>query len=128
LSGCLWVLRGPADKLAKRLKVKRKPPSKGTASPLGVGLIWPLGYWSTLTKGSSLATKKATTSPSIPKPGEQWEFKFNRKAGPFDSGQNYPPATVLDVAEGWVRYAIGKSHPDLKKPLATFTYMYTRGF
>jgi hypothetical protein len=34
---------------------------------------------------------------------------------------------VLDVAEGWVRYAIGKSHPDLKKPLATFTYMYTRG-
>jgi hypothetical protein len=74
-----------------------------------------------------MATKKTPSAPSIPQAGEQWEFKFNRKGGPFGSSQSYPPATVLDVAEGWVRYAIGKSHPDLKKPLATFTYMYARG-
>jgi len=73
-----------------------------------------------------MATKKAPSVPRIPQAGEQWDFKFNRK-GPSGAAQNYPPATVIDVTEGWVRYAIGKSHPDLKKPLATFTYMYSCG-
>jgi len=75
-----------------------------------------------------MAKKNISPVPApTPKVGEQWDFKFSRKgAGPFGAGQSYPPATVLDVANGWVRYAIGKTHPDLQKPLATFTYMYCR--
>ena len=76
-----------------------------------------------------MSKKKIPHVPApTPQAGEQWDFKFNRKsaAGPFGSKQSYPPATVLDVTDGWVRYAIGKAHPDLQKPLATFTYMYCR--
>ena len=74
-----------------------------------------------------MATKKmAAAAPATPRAGEEWDFKFGRAGGPFADRQVYPPAKVLEVANGWVRYALGKAHPDLKKPLSTFTYMYDR--
>ena len=79
-----------------------------------------------MTRASSTAAKKTSPTPNIPKAGERWEFKFKRDSGSIGYTQDYPPVTVIDVTEGWVRYAIGKSHPDLQKSLATFTYMYSR--
>jgi hypothetical protein len=31
---------------------------------------------------------------------------------------------VIEVRDGWVRYAIGQAHPNLAKPIQTFTYLY----
>jgi len=73
-----------------------------------------------------MAVKTIPAITKFPQAGEQWDFKYKRKVADFDSRRDYPPAIVISVAEGWVRYGIGKTHPDLTKSLATFTYMYSR--
>jgi len=73
-----------------------------------------------------MAREKEVSVPITPQPGEAWDFKFGRAGGPFAAKQIYPPAKVIEVANGWVRYALGKAHPDLKKPVATFTHLYYR--
>ena len=73
-----------------------------------------------------MAREKPASAPITPQPGEEWDFKFGRAGGPFAAKQIYPPAKVIEVANGWVRYALGKAHPDLKKPVATFTHLYYR--
>jgi len=73
-----------------------------------------------------MATKNTVaTAKQAPQAGEQWDFKYGRKGG-VAARQVYPPAQVLEVNDGWVRYALGKTHPDLKKSIATFTHMYYR--
>ena len=65
-----------------------------------------------------------TESLKTPQPGELWDFKFGRGHGATGSRPSYPPAKVIEVRDGWVRYAIGQAHPDLSKPIQTFTYLY----
>ena len=64
--------------------------------------------------------------PTAPSPGEKWEFKSGKQSGPWGSSNSYPLVTVLEVQGGWVRYAIGKTHPDNRKDIASFVYMYAR--
>jgi len=59
-----------------------------------------------------------------PMAGEQWEFKASRQFGLRGATNRFPPATVITVEDGWVHYAIGKSHPSLRKRIEVFMFMY----
>ena len=69
--------------------------------------------------------RRPSTEPlKTPQPGELWDFKFGRGHDALGCKPSYPPAKVIEVRDGWVRYAIGQTHPDLSKPIQTFTYLY----
>jgi hypothetical protein len=67
-----------------------------------------------------LATK------DTPAPGELWVFMPDKK-GPWPTdARRHKPVEVLDVREGWVRYAMGNVFPDERMSVKDFTWMYRK--
>lgn len=68
-----------------------------------------------------------TTDASDPAPGESWVLKGEDEDGCPWEGQKWKPVRILDVRDGWVRYAIGSLlFNDERLRLESFTKIYRR--
>ena len=54
--------------------------------------------------------------------GEKWKLKEG-DGSPWPT-KEFPPVTILDVKEGWVRYEIGDAFPDNRMGIKEFTRIY----
>jgi hypothetical protein len=59
-----------------------------------------------------------------PEPGQKWVFIPEQK-DPWER-KHYPPVTILDVRDGWVRYAMQSVFTDERTTIKSFTRMYRR--
>jgi hypothetical protein len=60
-------------------------------------------------------------APVAPKPGELWQLR--PKGSPWPE-KNYPPVTILDVKDGWVRYDMVSLFKDERMRVSAFVGMY----
>jgi hypothetical protein len=67
------------------------------------------------------------TQPATPQRGEWWCLKADPtdKDDPFP-GRTYQPIKVLEVKDGWVRYAMDVVFDDERTNLTTFTGLWAR--
>ena len=59
----------------------------------------------------------------IPKIGEEWLLSIKDKS-PWDTTNKYPPVTILDVKDGWVRYSFVTIFTDQRMEIESFLGMY----
>lgn len=81
-----------------------------------LGLAW--------NKGPKAKPADDHAASLLPSAGELWQFA-PRGRGPWPVG-HYKPVTVLDVAEGWVRYSMGEIFTDERLTVEDFTRMYRK--
>lgn len=67
-------------------------------------------------------TKPIVIDP--PKPGEQWGFKDFKNSSPWPKKGH--TVKILDVKDGWVRYAFPSVFTDERHTIETFTRMYSK--
>jgi hypothetical protein len=72
---------------------------------------------------SKLKQANKVEAPEVPAPGEKWEM-FD-EGDPFPS--KYPPVTILNVKDGWVRYSMGKMFfNDERRTVKSFVLIYRK--
>ena len=62
---------------------------------------------------------------NMPVPGERWAFT-PRPLGPWPMRESDMVATIRDVANGWVRYSLGRVFDDERMRADHFVQMYRR--